>query len=193
MIFLNLPGRARARQLPEGKAHRVDPDFGSTLPASNRDSQPNCWVNWKIMGQHSEFQLPARRGAWARAGRERFRPQDVSQWFHGWKVFDLVSAAFCRNTAKNGIILRGSLTGAKWSHAADPEQKQPAAARPTCPCWPGARHTVRLEIPTPLQRAWMEHSNRSRRGRGGHTKYFLYGAPKNHDRYGLSIFCMAKH
>ena len=30
-------------------------------------------------------------------------------------------------------------------------------------------------------------------GRGGQTKYFLYGAPKNHDHYGLSIFCMDKH
>jgi hypothetical protein len=30
---------------PEGKIHRVDPDFGSTLTASNRDSQSNCWFN----------------------------------------------------------------------------------------------------------------------------------------------------
>ena len=30
-------------------------------------------------------------------------------------------------------------------------------------------------------------------GRGSQTKYFLYGAPKNHDHYGLSIFCMDKH
>jgi hypothetical protein len=29
--------------------------------------------------------------------------------------------------------------------------------------------------------------------RGAQTKYFLYGAPKNHDHYGLSIFCMDKH
>jgi hypothetical protein len=29
--------------------------------------------------------------------------------------------------------------------------------------------------------------------RGGQTKYFLSGAPKNHDHYGLSIFCMVKH
>jgi hypothetical protein len=29
--------------------------------------------------------------------------------------------------------------------------------------------------------------------RGGQTKYFLYGAPKIHDHYGLSIFCMDKH
>jgi hypothetical protein len=27
---------------PEGKIHRVGPDFGSTLTASIRDSQPNC-------------------------------------------------------------------------------------------------------------------------------------------------------
>jgi hypothetical protein len=26
--------------------------------------------------------------------------------------------------------------------------------------------------------------------RGAQTMYFLYGAPKNHDHYGLSIFCM---
>jgi hypothetical protein len=41
----------------QGKIHRVDPDFGSTLTASNRDSQSNCWVNWKIMGQPCEFQV----------------------------------------------------------------------------------------------------------------------------------------
>jgi hypothetical protein len=40
----------------KGKIHRVDPDFGSTLTVSNRDSQSNCWVNWKIMGQPCEFQ-----------------------------------------------------------------------------------------------------------------------------------------
>jgi hypothetical protein len=27
------------------KIHRVDPDFGSTLTVSSRDSQSNCWVN----------------------------------------------------------------------------------------------------------------------------------------------------
>jgi hypothetical protein len=41
----------------EGEIHRVDPDFGPTLTASNRDSQSNCWVNWKIMGQSCEFQV----------------------------------------------------------------------------------------------------------------------------------------
>jgi hypothetical protein len=29
--------------------------------------------------------------------------------------------------------------------------------------------------------------------REAQTKYCLYGAPKNHDHYGLSIFCMDKH
>jgi hypothetical protein len=29
--------------------------------------------------------------------------------------------------------------------------------------------------------------------RGAQTKCFLYGAPKNHDHYGLSRFCMDKH
>ena len=29
--------------------------------------------------------------------------------------------------------------------------------------------------------------------RGAQTKYFLYGAPKIHDHYKLSIFCMDKH
>jgi hypothetical protein len=41
----------------EGKIHRVDPDFGSTLTATNRDSLSNFWVNWKIMGQPCEFQV----------------------------------------------------------------------------------------------------------------------------------------
>jgi hypothetical protein len=40
-----------------GKIHRVDPDFGSTLTASKRDSQSNCWVNWKIMGEPCKFQV----------------------------------------------------------------------------------------------------------------------------------------
>ena len=35
----------------EGKIHRVDPDFGSTSTASDRDSQSNCCrVNWKKYG-----------------------------------------------------------------------------------------------------------------------------------------------
>jgi hypothetical protein len=29
-------------------------------------------------------------------------------------------------------------------------------------------------------------------GWAGQPKYFLYGAPKNYDHYGLSIFCMDK-
>jgi hypothetical protein len=41
----------------KGKNHRVDPDFGSALTVSNRDSQSNCWANWKIMGQPCEFQV----------------------------------------------------------------------------------------------------------------------------------------
>ena len=41
----------------EGKTHRVDPDFGSTLAVSDRDSQPDCWVNWKVMGQPCNFQV----------------------------------------------------------------------------------------------------------------------------------------
>ena len=43
--------------LPQGTIHRVDPDFGSTLTVSNRDSHSNCWVNWKIMGRPCEFQV----------------------------------------------------------------------------------------------------------------------------------------
>jgi hypothetical protein len=45
------------RERPQGKIHRVNPDFGSTLTASDRDSKSNCWVNWKIMGQPCEFQV----------------------------------------------------------------------------------------------------------------------------------------
>ena len=43
--------------LQEGKIHRLDPDFGSTLPVSNRDSQSNCGVNLKMVGQPCEFQV----------------------------------------------------------------------------------------------------------------------------------------
>ena len=42
---------------PEGEIHRVDPDFGSILTVSSRDSQSNCWINLKIMGQPCEFQV----------------------------------------------------------------------------------------------------------------------------------------
>jgi hypothetical protein len=62
----------------EGKIHRVDPHFGSTLTASSMDSQSNCWVNWKIMGQPCEFQvrIPRRRASssWpARASSRSWR------------------------------------------------------------------------------------------------------------------------
>jgi hypothetical protein len=52
---------------PHGEIHRVDPDFGSTLTASSRDYQSNCWVNWKIMGQPCGFQVL--RSAWGEVGR----------------------------------------------------------------------------------------------------------------------------
>ena len=52
---------ARQEVPAKGKIHRVDPDFGSTLTVSNRDSQSNCWVNWKIMGQPCEFQVCVRK------------------------------------------------------------------------------------------------------------------------------------
>jgi hypothetical protein len=44
---------------PKGKIHRVDPDFGSFLTVSNRDSQSKFWVNWKFMGQPCAFQARA--------------------------------------------------------------------------------------------------------------------------------------
>jgi hypothetical protein len=50
-------GRWRRAARAEGKIHRVDPEFGSTLTVSNRDSQSNRWVNWKVMGQPCEFQV----------------------------------------------------------------------------------------------------------------------------------------
>ena len=43
----------------EGKIHRVGPEFGPTLTASNRDYQSNCWADWKFMGQPCEFQVVA--------------------------------------------------------------------------------------------------------------------------------------
>jgi hypothetical protein len=46
-------GCVRARLKPE--IHRIDPEFGSTLTISNRDSQSNCWVNLRILGQPCEF------------------------------------------------------------------------------------------------------------------------------------------
>ena len=51
-------GVVGAHHLPvKGKIHRVDPDFGSSLTVVDRDSQSNCWINWKIMGQPWEFQV----------------------------------------------------------------------------------------------------------------------------------------
>ena len=42
--------------------------------------------------------------------------------------------------------------------------------------------------PPRLSRGGSPHENEE----GAQTKHFLYGAPKNHDRYGLSVFCMDK-
>jgi hypothetical protein len=53
----NPAGSTAAVAAPKGKIHRVDPDCGPTLTVSNRDSQSNCWVSWKIMGQPCEFQV----------------------------------------------------------------------------------------------------------------------------------------
>jgi hypothetical protein len=47
-------------------------------------------------------------------------------------------------------------------------------------------------LPLALPPAWRVRRPRQRT-RGGQTKYFLHGAPKNHDHYGLSRFCMDKH
>jgi hypothetical protein len=59
---------AYARDLEvEGEIHRVDPDVGSTLTVSNRDSQSNFCVNWKIMRQPCGFQVWGRcmrTGSW---------------------------------------------------------------------------------------------------------------------------------
>ena len=56
-------------------SHGIDPDFGSTSTASNRDSQPNCWANLKNLGQPCEFQVGPRAGevprAWQRAAPVR--------------------------------------------------------------------------------------------------------------------------
>jgi hypothetical protein len=54
------PGVAAAAGM-QGTLHRVGPDFGSTLTVSNRDSQSNGWVSWKIMGRPCGFQASVRR------------------------------------------------------------------------------------------------------------------------------------
>ena len=58
-VRLVQPRRQRPREVQhlEGKIHRVDPAFGSTLTVSSRYSQSKCWINWKIMGQPCEFQV----------------------------------------------------------------------------------------------------------------------------------------
>jgi hypothetical protein len=69
-------GGGRPRVERQAKINRVDPYFGSTLTVSNRDSQSNCWVNLKLMGQPCEFQsIALARGVGvariARAGSPR--------------------------------------------------------------------------------------------------------------------------
>jgi hypothetical protein len=59
MVYFRVASSAR----PEGKVHRVGPDFGSTLTVFNRDSQSNCWVDWKITGQPCEFQVRRASGS----------------------------------------------------------------------------------------------------------------------------------
>jgi hypothetical protein len=71
-------GGGRPRVERQAKINRVDPYFGSTLTVSNRDSQSNCWVNLKLMGQPCEFQsIALARGVGvariARAGSPRLR------------------------------------------------------------------------------------------------------------------------
>ena len=56
---------------PEGKIHRVDPDFESSFTVSNRDSQSNCWADWKTLGQPCKFQVPGRRKL--HSGRKQVR------------------------------------------------------------------------------------------------------------------------
>jgi hypothetical protein len=52
----------------EGKIHRVDSDFGSTLTVSNTDSQSNCWVNWKLWVNPVDFRFGRERSVGASAG-----------------------------------------------------------------------------------------------------------------------------
>ena len=75
-----LRGARAGASIRKGETHRVDPDCGSTLTFSNRDSQSNCWVNWKIMGQPCEFQVgepcedfAARRTSWLAAYRQALK------------------------------------------------------------------------------------------------------------------------
>ena len=75
------PGRAAVRGAARrrGEIHRVDPDFGSILTVSNRDSQSNSWVSWRILGQPpADGRLKARRRS-ARAGGRRRRRRSRSK------------------------------------------------------------------------------------------------------------------
>jgi hypothetical protein len=81
-----------------------------------------------------------------------------------------------------------SLTGSQSLPAFSASQASGAAAtpRPICTA-PAATPAVdsatapRIPVPSPCAPA-----------RGGQTKYFKCGAPKNQDHYGLSIFCTDK-
>ena len=48
---------------PRPEIHRVNPENGSTLTVSDRDSQSNCWVNLRILGRPCGFYLHGLGGA----------------------------------------------------------------------------------------------------------------------------------
>jgi hypothetical protein len=114
----NRVGSAHGR--PKGNIHRVDPDFGSTFTASNRDSQSNCWVNWKIMGLACEFQVLAADGTKARP-----------------KTDGIVIITVARRQT-NGRKLR-----VRWA----PRRKPPRAR---CECEPYALSSPVYNVETPL-------------------------------------------
>jgi hypothetical protein len=112
----------------KGKIHRVDPDLGSTLTVSNRDSQcmtqSNCWVqNWKIMGQPCEFQALA--PAWR-------RPSPHGPWSNtsGWTRRSTVRARPGRLSAISVFLCKSVLYGAfVWARRALNIQKRRFPAR----------------------------------------------------------------
>jgi hypothetical protein len=62
-------------QLVKGEIHRVDPEFGSTVTVSSRDSQSNCWVNWKKWVNPVNFRFERHAGIWPPAAGWRTKMQ----------------------------------------------------------------------------------------------------------------------
>jgi hypothetical protein len=121
---------AAVGRAPEGKNYRVDPDFGSTLTVSNRDSQSNRWVHWKIMGQPCEFQVWRRELFQLGAQEGRNTPTII----HTYNTYTVYGGLVRRKTPLKGVPGENSLSSRALCCRAPPRRGAERAA-----AWPPAR------------------------------------------------------